>query len=341
MRKGKIYILYYDFPHTKGNHAGMAHLAKYLDSQEEQVKLVRHIPQEIKGGRFLGPIYAFLISVYLFFRLRKEDRIVCLEYLTYGIGFQDRIANWLRFCGFRNRIVAFVHLGGEHLLELYGSPQAILSRLTPIHELIVFGSTLRDFLINLGYKGPVHLVHHYVDTAYYKPLARGAINSDKPMQVIVMGAIKRNFDRLEKIVLASPPNMVFHCCLGKSHTTRSWNNLPNVHVYGFLDEPALLYVMQQSDVHLSVMDDTIGSNAVTSCLATGLVQVISDVGSIGDYCTSGIDSILCQTDDEYVKALKDLDVNRQKLERMKQMARAKAQTMSLQKVGDDIREILR
>lgn len=41
--------------------------------------------------------------------------------------------------------------------------------------------------------------------------------------------------------------------------------------------------MKQSDVSLNVMNDTVGSNVITTSLAVGLAVVASNVGSISDY----------------------------------------------------------
>ena len=60
--------------------------------------------------------------------------------------------------------------------------------------------------------------------------------------------------------------------------------------------------MQNSDVNLSVMEDTIGSNVITTALATGMILVVSDVGSIRDYCTDK-ESYLCRNEQDFIDSI--------------------------------------
>ena len=90
----------------------------------------------------------------------------------------------------------------------------------------------------------------------------------------------------------------------------------------------MLKEMQRAHVGLSVLTDTIGSNVICTSLACGLAQVVSDVGSIRDYC-SDENSFLCTTVDDFVSALERLSTDRQLCERMGKAARRKAEEISL------------
>lgn len=59
---------------------------------------------------------------------------------------------------------------------------------------------------------------------------------------------------------------------------------PNVELKGFLEEDELRHQMDIADVSLNVMEDTVGSNVITTSMAMGLAMIVSDVGSIRDYC---------------------------------------------------------
>lgn len=42
--------------------------------------------------------------------------------------------------------------------------------------------------------------------------------------------------------------------------------------------------MAKADLSLNVMEDTVGSNVITTSMAMGLGLIVTDVGSIRDYC---------------------------------------------------------
>lgn len=323
----KIYILFYDFPHTSDNHAGMGYLARHLKAKNSNIRLIKHLPQEIKGGRFWGPIYSVLIYCYLLFCLRRGDKVFFMEYLTNHVAFQHKIAKWLRKSGKKNKFVGLIHLAGSHLMEIYGEERIIKENLIPLDKIIVFGSSLARFLKKTGYHGNIETSYHYADVTFYKPKQRSI--APAYLQVIIMGGIKRNFNDLSMIIKQLPTGITFHCCLGNGEIPKALQGLPHAKFYNYLSELQLLDLMQKSDVHLAVMDDTIGSNAVTSSMATGLIQVISNVGSIKDYCDES-NSFLCTNVSDFVKVLTYLTLNPALVVQMKTKAQEKAQRLSLE-----------
>jgi glycosyltransferase involved in cell wall biosynthesis len=98
---------------------------------------------------------------------------------------------------------------------------------------------------------------------------------------------------------------------------------------GVLSEKEYLRKMQDSDISLSVFDDTVGSNVITTSLSCGLPQVVSDVGAIRDYCSEE-NAIFCKTVGEYVQAIYFLSQNREKCLQMGLSARKKAEEISLE-----------
>lgn len=104
---------------------------------------------------------------------------------------------------------------------------------------------------------------------------------------------------------------------------------PNVIVHRFIPEEELLGRMQGADVSLSIMDDTIDSNVITTSLACGLPQVVSDVGSIRDYCSEK-NAIFCNDVESFVEAMQTLSQNPTLCQEMRHHARKKAETISLE-----------
>ncbi len=329
MMKNTVYLLYYDFKHTSGNHAGMAYFSQQLANHTPRILLVKHINQEYRGGRFVAYAYAFLIFLYLSIVLRKGDKVIFMEYLSKHIGHQDVIAKQLLRFGFGNTLIGLVHLGGSHLLSLYGSKEQIAKRLAPLSRVVVFGSSLAEFIRQAGYQGAITHTFHYVDTLFYKPAA-SPVRDEQMLHVLFLGSLLRNFEQLEAIIAAcSAHHIVFHIGMGKSKRNLGTYG-DRVHVYGYLTEVEMLQLMQSCDVNLSVLDDTVGSNVITSTLAVGLVQVASDVGSIRDYCDEN-DSFFCKETMDYVEALNKLAESPSLKEQMKAAARSKGTSFDLKR----------
>jgi len=322
-----VYILYYNFPSTSGNHAGMGYLAQKLKAQFPNVKLIKHAPQEVKGAKYWLKIESILIFCYLYIFLKPGDKVFFMEYLTYGVAFQDRIARWLKKTGKSCRLIGLIHLSGSHLIDLYGDEQIISSKLSWLDKVVVFGSSLATFVRAQGFNKELAVCHHYADTNFYRP---AAIRQEKKgLHVIVVGSLKRNFQQLNEIIAETTGDVVFHICSGGKILLKPSRQRNNVISYGFLPEDALLKLMQTCDVHLAVLEDTVGSNAITSAMAVGLAQVVSDVGSIRDYCDES-NSILCTGVNDFTEALSFLSQNAALVQSMKRSARRHAEKMSLE-----------
>lgn len=332
-----VYILYYDFQATSGNHAGMSYLARKLKAQFPDVQLIKHIPQEIKGGRFWVHIHSVLIFCYLFIALKPGDKVFFMEYLTYGVAFQDRIAKWLKRAGKSNKLIGLVHLAGSHLLDLYGDEKIISHKLSWLDKVVVFGSSLAAFIQERRFSKEIKVCHHYVDSTFYQPRTDNSEN--EKLDVIVVGRLKRNFQQLNEIIAKTADNIIFHLCLGAKPLPDTFKQQHNVLTYGFLSEEELLKLMQTCDVHLAVLEDTVGSNAITSAMAVGLVQVVSDVGSIRDYCDQS-NSMLCSSVNDFTQALSFLSQNLALVPSMKSSARRQAERMSLANFYKSFPELL-
>lgn len=324
---GRIFLLYYDYKHTSGNHAGMAHLARALKASNPAIRLIRQPKQEYKGGWVPALLYTIGLAIYLRVVLRPNDRVVFFEYLSGDFGFQDTITRLLRRWGVRNRFSGIVHLGGEQLLELYKTTAGIRARLDRIDQAIVFGSSLATFLRqSVGYRKQIVSTYHYADVEYYQP-APEAAHGARPLQVLFLGSLKRNMEQLADIITRTGEGVVFHVCAGGKHYPQL-AALPHVVMHAYMSEAQLRSLMQACDVNLSVFYDTVGSNAITSTLAVGLVQVASNVGSIADYGDE-TNSFLCDSPAEFVQAIRLVANDRNRLESMKQHARRKAEKISL------------
>ena len=96
-----------------------------------------------------------------------------------------------------------------------------------------------------------------------------------------------------------------------------------------MPESELRNLMQSSDISLNMMNDTVGSNVITTSLASGLVVLASNVGSIADYITDGKDGFLFDNIQEALDKLGLLANDRTLLHTMKMNAVDKAKTLSI------------
>jgi glycosyltransferase involved in cell wall biosynthesis len=295
----KTYIVYYSWENTIQNHTGMAYLVKELkNAYPRHIKLIE-IPQNInKWTPKLQRLHFYFLAFYLRYFLAKSEKVLFMEYLGNNSGNQTGLAIKLREWGVKNCFFGLVHLPGKNLVDLYCSEAYIKKAVEAVDNLIVLGSSLVKFFDELGYGHKVTKTFHYVDTSYYKPSSEP--KPDK-LQVIHMGSLNRNFKRLAEIV-NSCPEIDFHICQGNSNLSECFIGNRNVKLYGFLSEEELLKLMHFCHVSLSVLDDSIGSNVITTSLASGLINVVSDVGSVRDYCNEE-NSLFCKGNEDFINAL--------------------------------------
>lgn len=283
---------------TKGNHAGMAYLAESLNKDLENVNAIKMISGRSKLIKVLNVFYSIVIAIKLRLVLKPGDKVFLMEYLARSC-FQDILAKTLRLLGVRNEITGLVHLAGNHLLEIYGSLGPIKNKLKYIDRVMTLGSSLSKFFKNeVGFDNVI-TTFHYSDVNYYRPL--DVFNHQKELKVLCIGATKRDFGFLAQLV-KDMPDINFNICQGRHDLSQYFEGCSNVTLYGYMPEDDLLRLMQNSDVNLSVMEDTIGSNVIVGGLSTGMIMVVSDVGSIRDYCTEK-ESFLCKTEQDFTDAL--------------------------------------
>jgi glycosyltransferase involved in cell wall biosynthesis len=301
----KTYIVYYTWSNTASNHAGMAYLVKKLNRAfPKHIKLIE-IPRRInKWPLKLQRIHFYFLAIYLKVFLTKSDKVLFMEYLGNVSGNQTGLAIKLREWGVKNKLFGLVHLSGSNLIELYGTTEYIKQGADAVNNILVFGSSLADFFIGLGYKHKITTTFHYVDTNYYKPSKEPKLGM---LQVIIVGSIKRNFNKIREIIKECN-EINFHICQGNKDLSAYFPPEENVKLYNFLSESELLSLMQTCQVSLNILEDTVGSNVITTSMACGLVNVVSDVGSVRDYCNNR-NAMLCKKDEDYINALLELAKN--------------------------------
>jgi len=322
-----IYIFYFDWENTSGNHAGMAYFFRFLQKRIDlPVRLLKTLRAYGTWRHCFRRLYRRFWVEYLAWTVKSGDIVYLTEYLGgRKSGDYVELASELRGRGVACRLFGLVHLPLNALRAIYDEGY-IRRALAQLEQIVVFGSSLAGDLEALGFRGRVQKTFHFVDADFYQPAINRSAN--ERLRVVAMGFLYRDRGLLEQIVNTSP-NIDFELFIGSEEELHSrFSQYPNALLHRFLSEADLLARMQQADVSLSVFEDTVGSNVITTSLACGLPQVVSDVGSIRDYCSKQ-NTIFCRRPEDFTKALQHLDQHRDRLKLMGSSARQKAEQIAL------------
>lgn len=325
-----IYIICQDWKSTSGNHAGMMHLYKVIHQMhpdETRLYVIKHVRPK------LILLWEYLIAILLIFKLKKGDKVLFTECLMADID-EVQIAKLIKY--FRSGIAFYgmVHLIPE-IIEEKIEPQSLSKRLSPLNGIITLGSSLSSYLCKHGIKpSKVHTLFHYADTEYYKPSKERKDN----ISVVVMGALGRDYSSLAHIV-KSVPNLHFNICRGRKNVDDLFVGCNNVTLYGFLSEDELKAIMNKSSISLNVMKDTIGSNVICTSIAMGLAMVVSDVGSIRDYCSED-NAIFCKSIQDFIHALQTLSRDEKNIKSMGLVSASKAANLAIPHYWNLLKSVL-
>lgn len=256
-------------------------------------------------------------------QLRDDDEVFLMEYLHHDAN-QIELAKAIRRIKPKVRIYGLAHLTPSALERCF-MPNDYALWAKPIDAILTLGSSLSAFLLEkTNHSIPVYTLFHPVDESYYHHLDVG--KSD--VTVIALGNLQRNYSLLDKVV-KELPNIKFILCSGFADCS-SFKKYPNTTVYGYLPEPELRKQLSKADISLNVMDDTVGSNVITISMAMHLALVVSDVGSIRDYCTND-NAFFCNNPEEFVAAIRYLDNHREVLEAKKQASSYRVKQYSVER----------
>lgn len=146
-----------------------------------------------------------------------------------------------------------------------------------------------------------------------------------------MGMLQRNYFMVAEVVKRCP-NVHWVICRGKANVDELFSSIPNVELKGFLAEDELRRQMDMADVSLNIMEDTVGSNVITTSMAMGLAMVCSDVGSIRDYCDE-TNALFCDNNvDVFVEAINQLVQDPERVEAMKSASLQKSKRLTIENV---------
>lgn len=320
------FIICQDWHNTKGNHAGMAHLGRLIQQYGKKKYRLIIIPDIglSFSNRLINSLYAKLIkyiydllyiclAIYLLFTLKRGDRVYLFEYLLESRN-QYFVAKILKTIKKEQiEIYALAHLTPSKLEQKF-SHGKIMKYSLVVDKYLTLGNSLSKYLNKIGIeKNKFITTFHYVDTDYYYP--KLLTNLNEHLKVLVMGVQMRDFSFIVDLS-KKLPDVEFVICKWKMNLGGMFDDCTNVVLKGVMPENELKEEMDKADISLNIMIDTVGSNVITTSIAMGLAMVVSDVGSIRDYCSEEY-AYLCRDEKDYYKALTELSRNKIKLEEMK------------------------
>ena len=201
-----------------------------------------------------------------------------------------------------------------------------------VDKMLTLGSSLSSYFIQCGIPGDkISTGFHYVDTNYYTPQRKVLVG--ERVKVISMGALQRDFDTLVKIIKQTP-HIEYIICKGYKNVDSLFRGLQNVTLKGYVPEDELRELMNEADLSLNILEDTVGSNVITTSMAMGLGIIVSDVGSIRDYCDVD-NAVFCSNNVEsFVSAINELSFDKYRIEQMKKESLRKVQKFQIKNVHE-------
>lgn len=304
----------------EGNHAGYPHICKLL--QEEYPNKYKLIELESPVGfehkchiHFIERILfqvdkCFNRKYYLHYlkqktgsmlrSLKPGDEVFLLEYNSVQTPQYD-FATYIKKKCDKVRIYAMTHFTPSYLKQNHIDANRLLRQNHPIDVNITLGSSLSKYFLKIGISpNKISTGFHAVDLKFYH---KEDIVPNKVFTIIAIGALQRNFILLSQIVKHFK-DVRWIICLGRKKVKNLFDQCENVELKEFMPEEELRMLMDTADFSLNVMDDTVGSNVITTSLAMGLGLFVSDVGSIRDYCDES-NALFCDnTVESFVSAIK-------------------------------------
>ena len=234
------------------------------------------------------------------------------------------------FCR-HSKICGLAHLTPIDMNIFFPTNEKLLSWTNKVDAIITLGSSLSSYLRDRGVNNVI-TSFHYVDMNYYKPTR--VYNNDR-LKAIIMGGMQRNMEDL-KYVVDNCPEIDFFLCKGRSKKdTTDLESSSNLQVLGYMSEDELKQMMDKSDISLNMMYDTIGSNVITTSLSMGLVMIVSDVGSIRDYCKEDF-SFFCKAKEDFVSSLHYCSAHREEIDLLRKKSIQRANDLSFNRFYEQI-----
>lgn len=338
------YLVVQDWSNTHGNHAGMVHMCNLLKSKypvDYEVIIKNKIFYKglslfsgVKQRYYIHygcTMHYLKICSDMLSKLKSGDEVFLLEYMVLHEP-QLGLAKYIKKHYTGVRVYALCHLTPTFYGNNTTYPRIIREWSKYVDKVLTLGSSLTNYFTSNGLdKNMISTGLHYVDDGYYHK------NVIKPvgarLKVVVLGGMQRNYTLVADVVKKTP-DVDWIICRGRNPVDDLFSGQSNVILKGFLTEDELKEQMDTADVSVNIMDDTIGSNVITTSMSMGLAMIVSEVGSIRDYCNDTNALFCTNTVDSFASAINMLSDDHKKCEFMKSASAEMSKAFSISKVNE-------
>ncbi|MFA3790727.1 glycosyltransferase family 4 protein [Aliiglaciecola sp. SL4] len=222
------------------------------------------------------------------------------------------------------KVIATYHYPPVRLDERVN--RAIISRLSAV---ILMSNSQRSWFERYIPKQNIHVIHHHVDTDFFKPDVN-SVRADGKLRIVSLGGILRNMDLLEKVVVLLTDTLgseavKFDFLIPKSEWPR-FDKMVNVNLLSGISDEQLRDVYRNASIGFMPLIDCTANNAVLEMMSTGKAIVCSNVGGISDYLNNE-GAVLFEPSssaEAITAAILDVFNDKQKMEKMQNANRQRA-----------------
>lgn len=335
------YLICYVWNSTRRNHAGIAHMCDLLKAKKSnEYRVIKFYQEPIVDfwpKKRLNNLTCDIISSLhnyctamkirrMLHRIKDGDTVYLLEYVHPELDIMRPIIERVKLTGKKIKFYGMAHFTPSFMKKQFDMNAAILKGWSEnVDVLLTLGSSLSNYFIELGTaEDKVTTLFHYVDNVFYKPYSKRKTESGT--RVIIQGNLQRNYRIIEDVV-SMCQDVQFTLLCGRLQLPH-FQKYKNVVLLNYISEEKLRDEMNNADISLNIMDDTVGSNVIVTSMAMGLAMVVSDVGSIRDYCDD-TNALFCNTVDDFCGAINKLSKDTKLLHKMKSSSLTKSSYFSI------------
>lgn len=285
------------------------------------------------GGHFEYSRHDFTMEIQIFRHMCQRRNVI--YHFLYG---EKSFFLLARTSGFRgHRFIATLHHPQEHYSWLFRNTR----HLSRLDHAIVLSRRSIEFTEHLVGPGRVSFIPYGVDTEYFcpaKPPETGEL-----LRCVFIGYHMRDFDTLRSVVerVQSSRNNVAFDLVSANPKCEPMAKLPRVRWLRKIPDSEYLRVLQNADLLVQPMHNSVANTSVLEAMAVGLPVVVTQ-GGIEDYLDPSFSIVTPVHDrDAMTTAVLDLLSDIRRLAAMRKQAREHAMKFDWREIARQVEELYR